>query len=131
MLSMNIKRYDSDMTNMFLKYDNNKIINCTFCRLCGQYTYTKSNVNFINILCLCDRRNQIFENYKNFINEIPDDFSGDELEDFMEEDEVENNVKKSMVKYIHRMVLFGMTYKENYYNNIDENITENILNFLG
>ena len=49
----------------------------------------------------------------------------------MEEEEDENHVKKSMIKYIHRMVLFGMTYKENYYNNIDENITENILNFLG
>ena len=127
---MTIKRYDRDNTNMFLEYDSNKIINCCFCVLCGQYTYTKSNSNFINILCLCDRRKQIFENYKNFIEEIPEDFSGDELEDFMEEDKVQNNVKKSMLKYIHRMVLFGLTYKKNYYNNIDENITDRILEFL-
>jgi hypothetical protein len=39
--------------------------------------------------------NQTFENYQNFINEIPDDYSGDELEDFMEEPpDNENNVQK-------------------------------------
>jgi nitrogen regulatory protein PII-like uncharacterized protein len=73
---------------------------------------------------------------QNFINEISDDYSGsmsDELEDFMEEssiEENENNVKKIVLNYIHRMVLFGMIYKENYYNNIDDNITDQILSFL-
>ena len=74
--------------------------------------------------------NETFENYQNFINEIPDDYSGDELENFMEEPENENNVQKIVLNYIHRMVLFGMIYKENYYNNIDDNITEQILSFL-
>jgi hypothetical protein len=75
--------------------------------------------------------NQTFENYQNFINEIPDDYSGDELEDFMEEPtDNENNVQKIVLQYIHRMVLFGMIYKETYYNHIDDNITEQILSFL-
>jgi hypothetical protein len=75
--------------------------------------------------------NQTFENYQNFINEIPDDYSGDELEDFMEEPaDNENNVQKIVLNYIHRMVLFGMIYKETYYNHIDDNITEQILSFL-
>jgi hypothetical protein len=75
--------------------------------------------------------NQTFENYQNFINEIPDDYSGDELEDFMEEPpDNENNVQKIVLNYIHRMVLFGMIYKETYYNHIDDNLTEQILSFL-
>jgi len=75
--------------------------------------------------------NQTFENYQNFINEIPDDYSGDELEDFMEEHpDNENNVQKIVLNYIHRMVLFGMIYKETYYNHIDDNLTEQILSFL-
>ena len=75
--------------------------------------------------------NQTFENYQNFINEIPDDYSGDELEDFMEEPpDNENNVQKIVLQYIHKMVLFGMIYKETYYNHIDDNITEQILSFL-
>lgn len=75
--------------------------------------------------------NQTFENYQNFINEIPDDYSGDELEDFMEEPtDNENNVQKIVLNYIHRMVLFGMIYKETYYNHIDDNITDQILSFL-
>ena len=72
---------------------------------------------------------QTFEYYQNFINEIPDDYSGDELEDFMEEPPV-NEVQKIVLQYIHRMVLFGMIYKETYYNHIDNNITEQILSFL-
>jgi hypothetical protein len=75
--------------------------------------------------------NQTFENYQNFINEIPDDYSGDELEDFMEEPpDNENNVQKIVLNYIHQMVLFGMIYKETYYNHIDDNLTEQILSFL-
>jgi hypothetical protein len=75
--------------------------------------------------------NQTFENYQNFINEIPDDYSGDELEDFMEQPpDNENNVQKIVLNYIHRMVLFGMIYKETYYNHIDDNLTEQILSFL-
>ena len=75
--------------------------------------------------------NQTFEYYQNFINEIPDDYSGDELEDFMEEPtDNENNVQKIVLNYIHRMVLFGMIYKETYYNHIDDNITDQILSFL-
>ena len=63
-----------------------------------------------------------------FENEIPDDYSGDELEYFMEEST--SDVQKIVLQYIHRMVLFGMIYKENYYNNVDEYITEQILSFL-
>jgi len=75
--------------------------------------------------------NKTFENYQNFINEIPDDYSGDELEDFMEQPpDNENNVQKIVLKYIHRMVLFGMIYKETYYNHIDDNLTDQILSFL-
>ena len=75
--------------------------------------------------------NKTFENYQNFINEIPDDYSGDELEDFMEQPpDNENNVQKIVLNYIHRMVLFGMIYKETYYNHIDDNLTDQILSFL-
>jgi hypothetical protein len=42
----------------------------------------------------------------------------------------ENNVQKIVLNSIHRMVLFGMIYKETYYNHIDDNLTEQILSFL-
>ena len=56
---------------MILQLDNK--FNYFFCKNCGQYIYSESNKTYINILCLCDRRPQLFENYHNFINEIPDD----------------------------------------------------------
>jgi hypothetical protein len=125
---MNIIRYDEcNSRNMILEISG-KIFRCSFCRNCGQYT----NKDYLNILCSCDTRSQIFEDYKNFILEIPDDFSGDELEDFMEvEDSIEpNKVKSSMLKHIYSMILFGMTYEKNYYNRIDEYISNNVLSFL-
>jgi hypothetical protein len=66
-----------------------------------------------------DNVNQTFEN---FMNEIPDDYIGDEPSD--------NDVHKIVLNYIHRMVLLDMIYKETYYNRIDGNITEQILSFL-
>lgn len=67
-----------------------------------------------------------FEEYRNFIEEIPDDFSGDELEDFLDHP---NSVNTDLLKYIYEMVLYGMIYDKKYYKKIN-NIKYKILNFL-
>lgn len=129
---MDIIRYDEyNITNMVLKINNQeKIFSSSFCRNCGDYTDKKSNRDNLRVICICDTRTQIFEDYKNFILEIPEDFSGDELEDFMEEDNDPGEVKSCMLRDIYTMVLFGLTYKKNYYFMIDEHISNNILSYL-
>lgn len=126
---MNIIRYDGcNSTDMILEI-RDIFFRCSFCKNCGDYVYKNSNIDIISIMCLCDKRDQLFDNYKNFILDIPDDFSGDELEDFLEEGE-KNKVQKVVLKHIYNMILFGMTYKKNYYNRVDENIKDKILSYL-
>lgn len=126
---MNIIRYDGcNSTDMILEI-RDIFFRCSFCKNCGDYVYKNSNIDIISIMCLCDKRDQLFDNYKNFILDIPDDFSGDELEDFLEEGE-KNKVQKVVLNHIYNTILFGMTYKKNYYNRVDENIKDKILSYL-
>jgi hypothetical protein len=69
---------------------------------------------------------QKFEEYKTFIEEIPNDFSGDELEDFID---YPYSVNKELIKYIYKMILFGLIYDKKYYNKINK-IKHKILEFL-
>jgi len=126
---MNIIRYDEcNNTNMILEINEDIFFRCSFCKNCGNYTYKNSNKDCLSITCLCDRRRQIFDEYKNFILEIPDNFSGDELEDFLEDEP--KKIKSSMLNYIYEMVLFSMTYEKNYHNKVNEDISDLILSFL-
>ena len=50
-----------------------------FCDDCGNYLYLDNNYNK-NIICRCGIP-KIFKNYQEFIEEIPDIASGDELDD--------------------------------------------------
>ena len=68
-----------------------------------------------------------YKEYQTFIKEIPDDFSGDELEDFIDHP---NSLNTDLSKYIYEMILFGLIYNKKYYKKIN-NIRYKILKFLG
>jgi len=116
------KRYQA----MLLLINTFRIYNYSFCHDCGNYLYSETNKNIRSIICLCNRIPKIFENYRNFIDEIPEDYSGDELEDYIETPETAN---KNLMKHIYEMVLFGITYKKDYYNKFDDNITNKIIEY--
>lgn len=119
----NIRRYDIKSSIHMELNVNGKNFESYFCNDCGNYFRD----NYIkNITCLCDRIPKIYKNYQEFIDEIPDIASGDELEDYIEYPEGGN---KDFVKYIYNMVLFGITYDKHYYYKIDDNIRENILSY--
>ena len=102
---------------------NGKNFESYFCNDCGNYFRD----NYIkNITCLCDRIPKIYKNYQEFIDEIPDIASGDELEDYIETPE---SAHKDLMKYIYEMILFGITYEKEYYNKIDNKITNKILEY--
>jgi hypothetical protein len=118
-----IKRYEIKCKNQMMLRINDKTYDCSFCHNCGQYLH---NYSTRSIICLCDRIPKIFENYRSFIEEIPDDYSGDELEDYIETPE---SAHKDLMKYIYEMILFGITYEKEYYNKIDNKITNKILEY--
>jgi len=93
-----------------------------FCKDCGNYLESNNE----KIICLCDKIPKIFQNYKEFIEEIPDIASGDELDDYIE---YPQDGRRDFVKYIYNMVLFGITYQKPYYNCINNDIKENILSY--
>ena len=118
-----IYRYETGSKYQMILKINDKTYDCYFCGNCGEYL---SNISNKSIICLCDRIPKIFEKYRTFIEEIPDDFSGDELEDYIEKPESAN---KELMKYIYEMVLFGITYKKDYYNKFDDYITNKIIEY--
>jgi hypothetical protein len=121
-----IKRYETNSKYKMLLRINEQSYDCSFCNDCGQYLHSKSNKNIRSIICLCNRIPKIFENYRTFIQEIPDDFSGDELEDYIDGPDSAN---KNLMKHIYEMVLFGITYKKDYYNKFDDYITNKIIEY--
>jgi hypothetical protein len=126
-LKNKITRYcENDRTEFNVKYED-KILITAFCQFCGNYikdieTYQP------NFICYCDERERIYLMYHDFINEIPEYTSGDELDDYIEHPE---DAHQNFMKYIYNMVLFGITYEnENYFKINDNNIKKNILKFL-
>jgi len=120
-----IKRYDLHNDDMVLRI-NDTIYDCTFCINCGNYIESNTNKNIKNITCFCDRIPILYNSYKQFLEEIPDYTSGDELEDYIDNPESSN---KGFMKTIYNTVLFGMTYDHDYYNKIDQYIIQNILEY--
>ena len=105
------KRFElsKSKNHMYLRINDNTF-DCYFCDFCGQYLYNET------IICSCNIIEKIFKTYANFIEEIPEDFSGDELEDYIE---TPKNVNKDLMKYIYKMVLFSIIYKKDYYNKLN------------
>lgn len=130
MLSSVITRYcENDRNEFNLKYED-KILFAVFCQFCGNYVkdieelQNNSNHNFI---CYCDERQRLYETYRDFIQEIPDYTSGDDLDDYIEHPEYAH---QNFMKYIYNMVLFGITYQDSTYPKINNTIRENILKYL-
>ena len=119
---LNIYRYDLQSSYHMEINANGRFFESYFCEDCGNYLESNNE----KIICLCDRIPKIFKNYQEFIEEIPDIASGDELDDYIEDPEGGN---REFVKYIYNMVLFGMTYDKSYYYGMDNNIIENILSY--
>jgi len=122
---LNIYRYDLQSSYHMEINANGRLIESYFCEDCGNYLYFQENYNE-KIICLCDKIPKIFKNYREFIEEIPDIASGDELDDYIEYPEGGN---REFLKYIYNMVLFGMTYDKSYYYGMDNNIVDNILSY--
>ena len=91
---------------------NHKPIKCDLC--CGRYILDVLNPE------------KIFINYCTFIEEFPDDFSGDEIEDYIENPK---NANKELMKYIYEMVLFGMVKDKVYYLKISISIKDKIIGY--
>ena len=123
---MFLKRYETNFPSQLLLKVNDKVYDCSFCDTCGQYVYSKNNKNVSDILCLCDDTQKIFDNYRSFIEEIPDITSGDELDDYIENPK---EGSKEFMKYIYNMVLFGITYEKEYFRNVDDRIVSMILDY--
>lgn len=121
---LNIYRYDLQSSDHMEINASGRFFESYFCDDCGNYLYLDNNYNK-NIICRCGIP-KIFKNYQEFIEEIPDIASGDELDDYIEDPEGGN---REFVKYIYNMVLFGMTYDKSYYYCMDNNIIENILSY--
>ena len=121
-----IKRYDISDSTMLITV-NNEIFDCSFCYKCGNYLYRKTNQDVIKIQCLCNINNKIFNNYRNFIVEIPDDYSGDELDDYIENPK---GVNKELMYYIYEMILFGLIHKKNYMYKINFETKKKIIGYL-
>jgi len=128
MLSHVITRYcESDRNEFNLKYED-KILSAIFCQFCGNYVKDIDNLPFQpNFICYCDERPRMYETYRDFIHEIPDYTSGDDLDDYIEHPE---DAHQNFMKYIYNMVLFGITYQDRNYSKLDDNIKENILKYL-
>lgn len=122
---LNIYRYDLQSSYHMEINANGRFFESYFCDVCGNYIYFEENYNE-KIICLCDKIPKIFKNYREFIEEIPDITSGDELDDYIEYPE---DGHPDFVKYIYNMVLFGITYNKPYYNSINNDIVENILSY--
>ena len=69
---------------------------------------------------------KIFINYCTFIEEFPDDYSGDEIEDYIENPK---NANKELMKYIYEMVLFGMVKDKVYHLKISTSIKDKIIEY--
>lgn len=107
-------------------------MNVTFCVECGNYIEPDEDGNMkkynLKLTCKCDRKETYYNLYRSFLLAIPDDFSGDELEDIIEFPE---STHPSLLRFVYNVVLFGMIYKNDHiYSQIDENIKELILSFL-
>ena len=122
-MSIQIKRYDSTM----LVTINNIIYDYSFCYKCGNYLYSNTNQDVKKIQCLCNTNNRIFDNYRTFIEEIPDDYSGDELDDYIENP---IGVNKELMCYIYEMILFGLIHKKNYMYKINFKIKTKIISYI-
>ena len=103
-----------------------KLFDCVFCCTCGQYLYSETNKNIKSIICNCDKKYEIFKNYKSFIGEISYITDGDILDDYIENPK---DGHPDFMKYIYNMILFGITYDTPQYYKIDGYITDNIINF--
>jgi hypothetical protein len=123
---MFLKRYNTNFPTQFLLKVNDKVYDCSFCDTCGQYLYSNTNKNIRKISCLCNDISKIFQNYKLFIEEIPDITSGDELDDYIENPK---EASKDFMKYIYNIVLFGITYEKEYFKKVDDHIISTILEY--
>ena len=129
-----IIRYEEhDKTECWIRI-NDTTYHIILCKYCGNY-FDEKYANTKNLFCLCDRDSILYENYQHVINNFADYTSGDEIDDYIEYPEDAN---KDLMKYIYKIVLFGMTYKDtkkyihkNYiHKNIDGYIETQILDYI-
>ena len=119
-----IYRYDDDSPEVVILFES-KNIHSIFCINCGNYLII--NPKLRNIHCFCDNRKTFFLIYKRFIETFSDNYSGDEIDDYIKSPE---NIHPTLVKYIFNLILFGEIYDKTYFNRIDDFITDNIISFI-
>lgn len=120
-----IYRYNDGSPEVVILFEN-KNIHCIFCIICGNYLITNPKAR--NIHCFCDNRKTFFLIYKCFIETFSDNYSGDEIDDYIELSY--KDAHPGLVKYIFNIILFAEIYKKPYFNRIDDFITDNIISFI-
>ena len=119
-----IYRYEDGSPEVVILFES-KNFHSIFCVNCGNYLITNPKLRHIH--CFCDNRKTLFLIYKNFIETFPDNYSGDEIDDYIGSYE---GAHPTLVKYIFNLILFAETYNKPYFNKIDNFITDNIISFI-
>jgi hypothetical protein len=119
-----IYRYEDESQEVVILFEG-KNFHTIFCVNCGNYLITNPKLRHIH--CFCDNRKTFFLIYKNFIETFSDNYSGDEIDDYIDSYE---GAHPTLVKYIFNLILFGETYNKHYFNRIDNFITDNIISFI-